>query len=64
MDDVVSGCVYVIEALKFQPDLIALLTSVGFPLRKQMVFQPSWNFRSSTPCSMGECSTMTNEWWG
>jgi len=34
MDEVLCGCDDVIEALMHQGDLIALLTSAGFPLRK------------------------------
>jgi hypothetical protein len=34
MDEVLSGCDDVTEALTHQADLIALLSSAGFPLRK------------------------------
>jgi len=34
MDDVLSGCHNVTQTLKLQPDLMALLASAGFPLRK------------------------------
>jgi hypothetical protein len=39
IDDVLSVCGDITEAIKLHPDLIALLASAGFPLRK-MVFQP------------------------
>jgi len=41
MDGVLSGCDNVTEAFKLQDDVIALLASAGFPLRKWCSNHPS-----------------------